>query len=100
MLGEEGLKKSTIYAILNANYIKARLEKQYRILYTGEKGFAAHPYLHLIGNHGDESCHRSGKVSGFWKVAKASLKNRVGSETTSHESKSVFNRLTPRFPTC
>ncbi len=45
MLGEEGLKKSTIYAILNANYIKARLEKQYRILYTGEKGFAAHEMI-------------------------------------------------------
>ncbi|HHC79835.1 MAG TPA: glycine dehydrogenase (aminomethyl-transferring), partial [Flavobacteriia bacterium] len=45
MLGEEGLKKSTIYAILNANYIKARLEKHYRILYTGEKGFAAHEMI-------------------------------------------------------
>jgi glycine dehydrogenase len=45
MLGEEGLKKSTIYAILNANYIKARLEKYYPILYTGEKGFAAHEMI-------------------------------------------------------
>ncbi len=45
MLGEEGLKKSTIYAILNANYIKARLEKHYSILYTGEKGFAAHEMI-------------------------------------------------------
>ena len=45
MLGAEGLKKSTIYAILNANYIKARLEKHYKILYTGEKGFAAHEMI-------------------------------------------------------
>jgi len=45
MLGAEGLKQSTIYAILNANYIKARLEKHYKILYTGEMGFAAHEMI-------------------------------------------------------
>lgn len=45
MLGAEGLKKSTIYAILNANYIKSRLEKHYKILYTGEMGFAAHEMI-------------------------------------------------------
>jgi len=45
MLGAEGLEKSTIYAILTANYIKARLEKHYKILYTGEKGFAAHEMI-------------------------------------------------------
>ena len=45
MLGTNGLKKSTIYAILNANYIKARLEKHYSILYTGENGFAAHEMI-------------------------------------------------------
>ncbi len=45
MLGAEGLKKATIYAILNANYIKSRLEKHYKILYTGEMGFAAHEMI-------------------------------------------------------
>jgi len=45
MLGANGLKKATIYAILNANYIKARLEKHYKILYTGEMGFAAHEMI-------------------------------------------------------
>jgi len=45
MLGADGLKKSTIYAILNANYVKARLEKYYKILYTGEMGFAAHEMI-------------------------------------------------------
>ncbi|PKP45402.1 MAG: glycine dehydrogenase (aminomethyl-transferring), partial [Bacteroidetes bacterium HGW-Bacteroidetes-12] len=34
MLGTEGLKKSTQLAILNANYLKAKLEKHYGILYT------------------------------------------------------------------
>ena len=45
MLGAEGLEKSTIYAILTANYIKARLEKHYKILYTGEMGFSAHEMI-------------------------------------------------------
>ena len=41
MLGAKGLKESTEIAILNANYIKARLEQEYPILYTGEYGRAA-----------------------------------------------------------
>ncbi len=45
MLGSEGLTKSTETAILNANYLKARLEKHYKILYAGEKGFAAHEMI-------------------------------------------------------
>ncbi|WP_111709471.1 aminomethyl-transferring glycine dehydrogenase [Lutibacter citreus] len=45
LLGTGGLKKSTINAILNANYIKALLEKHYSILYTGENGFAAHEMI-------------------------------------------------------
>lgn len=45
MLGAEGLKQATIYAILNANYLKARLEKHYKILYSGEKGRAAHEMI-------------------------------------------------------
>ncbi len=45
MLGADGLKKSTVNAILNANYLKARLEKHYDILYTGEKGFSAHEMI-------------------------------------------------------
>ena len=45
MLGAEGCRKSTEYAILNANYIKARLESAYEVLYTGEKGRAAHELI-------------------------------------------------------
>lgn len=45
MLGSYGLTKSTETAILNANYLKARLEKHYKILYAGEKGFAAHEMI-------------------------------------------------------
>ena len=45
MLGAEGLKQSTIIAILNANYIKDRLSENYDILYTGEQGRAAHEMI-------------------------------------------------------
>ena len=45
MLGAEGLKSSTEYAILNANYIKYRIENHYNILYKGEGGRAAHELI-------------------------------------------------------
>jgi glycine dehydrogenase len=45
MLGAEGMKKSTQYAILNANYMKARLEKYYKVLYSGKRGTCAHEFI-------------------------------------------------------
>ncbi|MBK6365621.1 MAG: aminomethyl-transferring glycine dehydrogenase [Saprospiraceae bacterium] len=45
MLGSEGVTLATKYAILNANYMKARLEGKYEILYSGEKGRAAHEMI-------------------------------------------------------
>ncbi|SMC65429.1 aminomethyl-transferring glycine dehydrogenase [Cellulophaga tyrosinoxydans] len=45
MLGEKGLTRSTEIAILNANYIKHRLSGNYEVLYTGEKGRAAHEMI-------------------------------------------------------
>lgn len=45
MLGNEGLTQSTRIAILNANYIKERLQDSYPILYTGEQGRAAHELI-------------------------------------------------------
>jgi glycine dehydrogenase len=45
MLGAEGLTDATRYAILNANYMKARLEKKYKILYGGANGTCAHEFI-------------------------------------------------------
>lgn len=45
MLGAAGLKSATEYAILNANYMKAKLEKYYPILYTGSNGYCAHEFI-------------------------------------------------------
>jgi glycine dehydrogenase len=45
MLGTAGLKKSTKLAILNANYIKSKLEGHYGILYTNENKRVAHEMI-------------------------------------------------------
>jgi glycine dehydrogenase len=45
MMGATGLTNSTKYAILNANYIKARLEKEFDILYVGKNGRCAHEMI-------------------------------------------------------
>ena len=45
MLGGRGLTKATEIAILNANYIKKRLEGAFEVLYSGENGRAAHELI-------------------------------------------------------
>lgn len=45
MLGAHGATEASKYAILNANYIKSRLEKYYKILYKGKHGRAAHEMI-------------------------------------------------------
>jgi len=45
MLGFSGITNATKNAILNANYIKARLQGSFDTLYTGEKGRAAHEMI-------------------------------------------------------
>ncbi len=45
MLGADGMTAATEAAILNANYLKARLEKAYPVLYTGANGRVAHELI-------------------------------------------------------
>jgi len=45
MLGGYGMTEATKYAILNANYIRKRLEGHYKILYTGAQGMCAHEMI-------------------------------------------------------
>jgi glycine dehydrogenase len=61
MLGAEGLTEATRVAILNANYIKARLQGHYDVLYANHNGRVAHemifdlrPYKHGAGPSIDE----------------------------------------------
>ena len=45
MLGASGLTQATRIAMLNANYIKSRLEPHYDVLYTNERGRVAHEMI-------------------------------------------------------
>jgi len=45
MLGAEGVRDATRYAILNANYLKSRLETHFRILYQGKNGRIGHEFI-------------------------------------------------------
>ena len=45
MLGSAGITESTRYAILNANYMKSRLESHYPILYSGLNNTCAHEFI-------------------------------------------------------
>lgn len=45
LLGRQGVTDATKYAILNANYLKSKLEKFYNVLYTGTSGRVAHEFI-------------------------------------------------------
>ncbi len=45
MLGKDGVRKATEYAILNANYMRARLQDHYPMLYSGKNGTCAHEFI-------------------------------------------------------
>jgi glycine dehydrogenase len=45
MLGAEGVKDASMYAILNANYMRARLQQEFEILYLGSNGTCAHEFI-------------------------------------------------------
>src|SRR5262245_36410174 len=45
MLGGDGMTDATRYAILNANYIKSRLERHYPVLYARDNGRVAHEMI-------------------------------------------------------
>jgi glycine dehydrogenase len=45
LLGSEGLKKASLVAILNANYMAKKLSEHYPILYRGKSGYVAHEFI-------------------------------------------------------
>lgn len=45
MMGDDGLRKATQVAILNANYMMARLKDHYPVLFVNKKGFCAHEFI-------------------------------------------------------
>ncbi|MBP5536001.1 MAG: aminomethyl-transferring glycine dehydrogenase [Bacteroidales bacterium] len=51
MLGGNGLTEATKHAILNANYLRARLQKYYKILYTNKNGMCGHEMIVDFGEY-------------------------------------------------
>merc|ERR1712031_129667 len=45
MSGKSGLREAAVQAILNANYMAARLEGDYKVLFKGETGRVAHEFI-------------------------------------------------------
>ena len=45
MLGIDGLRKNTACAILNANYMAARLSKDYHVMFRGKQGMCGHEFI-------------------------------------------------------
>eukprot|EP01137_Pigoraptor_chileana_P012343 Opistho-2@64646 len=45
LMGFQGLRRSTMMAILNANYLASRLKDHYPILYVNKNGFCAHEFI-------------------------------------------------------
>ena len=69
MLGAEGVTDSTKIAILNANYIKERLDGHYPTLYTGEMGRAAHEMIidcRDFKENGIEVVDIAKTINGLW----------------------------------
>ncbi|MCL2562380.1 MAG: aminomethyl-transferring glycine dehydrogenase [Rikenellaceae bacterium] len=51
MLGEEGMRRSTVMAIVNANYLAASLADEFRTLFTGETGRVGHEMIIDLQNY-------------------------------------------------
>jgi glycine dehydrogenase len=56
MMGGQGLRRATEFAILNANYVARRLAGHYPVLYTGQNGMVAHECIVDV-RHLKQSAH-------------------------------------------
>jgi glycine dehydrogenase len=45
LMGAEGLRRASMVAVLNANYMAKRLAPHYPVLYTGRNGLVAHEFI-------------------------------------------------------
>ncbi|MDE0231813.1 MAG: aminomethyl-transferring glycine dehydrogenase [bacterium] len=55
MMGGDGLKRASEIAILAANYLTARLSRDYRVLYVGDQGRVAHEVIIDLREFGDSA---------------------------------------------
>lgn len=100
MLGSKGLRKSTEMAILNANYMKSRLEKDYKILYTGKNGTCAHefiidlrPYKHSAGIEAEDVAKRLMDYNFHAPTLSFPVPGTIMIEPTESEDKGELDRF-------
>ncbi|MEO8415826.1 MAG: aminomethyl-transferring glycine dehydrogenase [Ginsengibacter sp.] len=100
LLGETGIRKASEYAILNANYMKARLEKFYKILYTGKGGTCAHefivdlrPFKNLLGIEAEDVAKRLMDYGFHAPTLSFPVAGTIMIEPTESESKPELDRF-------
>lgn len=100
MMGGEGLTRATERAILNANYIKARLEGHYEVLYTGTNGRAAHemivdcrPFKQVAGVEVEDIAKRLMDYGFHAPTVSFPVAGTIMIEPTESESKAELDRF-------
>ncbi len=100
LLGEEGIRKATEYAILNANYMKARLKKYFKILYTGKGGTCAHefivdlrPFKTLVGIEAEDIAKRLMDYGFHAPTLSFPVPGTIMIEPTESENKAELDRF-------
>ncbi|MFN8309621.1 MAG: aminomethyl-transferring glycine dehydrogenase [Chitinophagales bacterium] len=101
MLGAEGCTAATKYAILNANYIKARLEDHFPVLYTGDiHGRVAHElivdfrhYKHTVGIEVEDVAKRLMDYGFHAPTVSFPVAGTLMIEPTESEDKAELDRL-------
>ncbi|GAB3500816.1 aminomethyl-transferring glycine dehydrogenase [Spirosoma knui] len=100
MMGGEGLTNATKRAILNANYIKARLEGHYDTLYTGTNGRCAHemiidcrPFKQSVGIEVEDLAKRLMDYGFHAPTVSFPVAGTMMIEPTESESKAELDRF-------
>lgn len=100
MLGKEGCTLATKYAILNANYLKSRLEKYYYILFVGKSGRVAHEFIidfrgwkHTIGLEVEDVAKRLMDYGFHAPTVSFPVAGTLMIEPTESESKEELDRF-------
>ena len=100
MMGGEGLTNATKRAILNANYIKARLDGHYDTLYTGKNSRAAHemiidcrPFKSTVGVEVEDIAKRLMDYGFHAPTVSFPVAGTMMIEPTESESKAELDRF-------
>jgi glycine dehydrogenase len=100
MMGKDGLTEASKVSILNANYIQARLEKAFPVLYTGKKGRVAHelifdlrPFQHATGIEVEDVAKRLMDYGFHAPTVSFPVAGTLMVEPTESESKDELDRF-------